>query len=93
MGFMDEVGFVGHALCDYLRPLLPASDIDIITTDLLVGEPYSAISWALEAAVEDQIPLPPVYVQNILAVKPQVRAEVYGIEELITRLPQWALVA
>lgn len=93
MSFMSDADFVAHALCDYLRPLLPAADINMISSDMGAGEPYAAISWALEAAIEDQVAIPPVFVENILALPEPGAFNDEPFVTMVARLPRWSLVA
>ena len=88
---MSETDFVGHALCDYLRAFLPAVDIDIIRTDLVCGEPVGAIQWALASAIDENVPLPPVYVDHIRLIDAAHHSA--DFENLLVRLPEWTLVA
>ena len=68
MTSMNEAELLAHALCDYLRPVVPEQDITYISRPLLCGEPYASIVEALGVAIDAHIALPPIFGEKILSL-------------------------
>lgn len=93
MVIMDQVGFVAHALRDYLRPYVVEKDLQWIDSAIFAGEPFIAIMTALNFAVENHVALPPVCIENVRALDGFRGFEHQVVAESISKLPEWSLVA
>ena len=93
MGRMSNVEVVAHALRDYLRPHVDADSLAWIDETLFVGEPFEALTTAVAIAVTNQVALPPVCIEAVLAVEGYDEIDLEYLETAIPQLPKWSLVA
>ncbi len=93
MIFMSQVDFVAHALRDYLRPHVTATDLSMIDVPLECGEPYESIAASLCVALNTPLALPPECAANVLALEGLTVEERELFSSITSQLPAWIIAA
>ena len=93
MEFMSNVEIVAHALRDYVRPHVDGVSLLYIDDALFAGEPFEALTTAIAIDVSNEVALPPVCIDAVLAVDGYDEIDREFLATALPLLPKWSMVA